>query len=90
MARLCADAKAPPQLEDIVIISTPNRSQQQATHRTTFKSHAQRTAEKQGDLKIDKNHVFEDSAPDTTSFTMKSTSLDSLRSILYSYITYTS
>jgi hypothetical protein len=59
-------------------------------NRTTFKSHAQRTAEKQGDLKIDKNHVFEDSAPDTTSFTMKSTSLDSLRSILYSYITYTS
>jgi hypothetical protein len=58
--------------------------------RTTSKSHAQLTAEKRGDLKKDRNHVFEYSAPNSTSYYTNIISLDSLHSILYSYIAYTS
>jgi hypothetical protein len=57
--------------------------------RTTFKSHAQRTAEKQGRLRTDNYPILEDSAPSSTSYSIEIISLDSLHLIVLAYIVYT-
>jgi hypothetical protein len=71
-----------PQFSDLLLLAR--------SARTTFESHAQRTAEKQGRLEKDKNPIFEDSVPNGVSYVRKSILLDSLLSTLYSYLAYTS
>jgi hypothetical protein len=47
-------------------------------NRTTSKSNASQTAEKQDDFEIEENHIFEDSILYTTSYDTKCVLLDSL------------
>jgi hypothetical protein len=72
-----------------VVTRTTHTDRALPSSRTTFKSHASQTAEKQDDFEIEENHIFEVSALYTTSYDEKCVSLDSLYPTLYFETRYT-